>query len=266
MKELIKKTINALLAPMDLEVRRIEALRVAPKNYLRLIEEISGCYRQLGFAELPHSELRMELLARLTGTEISEALHILEYLHQSMDVEGDLCEFGVGAGDTSALLANEISATEKSLWLFDSFQGLPKPGEKDVLLDDIHGVGSIENYQGRMAFPVEGLRARLKRTPIDLARVKIVPGFIEETIGGTMLPEKVAFAYVDFDFYEPILITLDYLQEHMPSGGHIIVDDYGCFSEGAKTAADEFTERHGDEYERILPPDFAGHFIVLKKM
>jgi O-methyltransferase len=38
---------------------------------------------------------------------------------------------------TSALLANEIRSTERTLWLFDSFKGLGKPSEKDLLIDDI---------------------------------------------------------------------------------------------------------------------------------
>ena len=174
---------------------------------MALIEETIGCYRELGFAPLPHSPRRAELMARLTGTNVSEAIYVLEHLHQALHVPGDICEFGVAAGATSALLAHEILPTGRKLWLFDSFEGLPKPTEKDVLIDDIHGVGSMEAYAGRMAFPIEEVRGRLQELNFPAARTMIVPGVIEKPIHSAALPDQVAFAYIDFDFYEPILIA-----------------------------------------------------------
>src|SRR5205807_7048164 len=58
------------------------------------------------FAVSPEGK-RSILLASLTATSIVEALFILKYLYAAMEVEGDICEFGVAAGATSALLANE---------------------------------------------------------------------------------------------------------------------------------------------------------------
>ncbi len=53
------------------------------------------------------------------------------------------------------------SGSTKKLWLFDSFQGLPKPTDKDVLINDISNAGSIEAYEGAMAVPVEEVQKRL---------------------------------------------------------------------------------------------------------
>lgn len=117
-----------------------------------------------------------------------------------------------------------------------------------------------------MAFGEWEVRDRLKNAEFPLARVHIVPGFIEETIKSRQLPETVAFAYVDFDFYEPIRIALEYLDRCMPPGGHIMVDDYGFFSAGAQAAVDEFAAARADGYERLFPYPFAGHFIVLRKI
>lgn len=69
-------------------------------------------------------------MAKLLGTQISEAMYILVFLHRSLELDGDVCEFGVAQGATSALLANEIRTTQKNLWLFDSFKGLPKRNGK----------------------------------------------------------------------------------------------------------------------------------------
>src|SRR5450755_2563393 len=82
----------------------------------------------------PVPEGRSELLAKLLGTQLSEAVYIINCLHRSLKLPGDVCEFGIAQGATSALLANEIRDTDKLLWLFDSFEGLPTPTEKDSLI------------------------------------------------------------------------------------------------------------------------------------
>jgi O-methyltransferase len=218
-----------------------------------------------GLFPSPAPEGRSELLAQLLGTQLSEAVYVINYLHQSLRLPGDVCEFGVAQGATSALLANEIRHTDKLLWLFDSFEGLPKPTKKDKLIHDIFSLGAIEKYTGTMAYGVDEVLARLRAISYPPGRVKIVPGFIEETISRVDLPERVCFAYVDFDFYEPILITLNYLNEHLSKGGSIVVDDYGFFSSGAGTAVDEFLAAHWSEYDLVLPDKSAGHFAILCK-
>lgn len=220
----------------------------------------------LGLFPSPVPEGRSELLAKLLGTQLSEAVYIINYLHQSLKLPGDVCEFGIAQGATSALLANEIRATDKLLWLFDSFEGLPKPTEKDALINDIFGLGTIEKYQGTMAYGVNEVLERLRAISYPPARVKIVPGFIENTISLVDLPDRVCFAYVDFDFYEPILIALNYLNKHLPKGGCIVVDDYGFFSSGAGAAVDEFLTAHPSQYDFVLPDKSAGHFAILSKI
>ena len=51
--------------------------------------------------------------------------------------------------------------------------------------------------------------------------------------------------YVDFDFYSPISVALRFLNKRLVTGGVIVVDDYGFFSSGAKTAVDEFLKEYG---------------------
>jgi len=221
---------------------------------------------QLRIFPSPVPQGRRELLEKLLGTHLAEAGYLLNYLHRSLKLPGDICEFGIAQGATSALVANEIRETNKLLWLFDSFEGLPKPTDKDTLIHDIFGLGTMEKYQGTMAYGVNEVLDRLRAIFYPLSRVKIVPGFIENTISLADLPETVCFAYVDFDFYQPILITLNYLNEHLSKGGSIMVDDYGYFSSGVQAAVDEFVSAHPSRYEFILPDESAGHFAILSKI
>src|ERR1700731_4618467 len=221
---------------------------------------------QLRILPNPAPEGRSKLLEKLLGTHLAEAVYLLNYLHRSLKVPGDICEFGIAQGATSALLANEIRETDKLLWLFDSFEGLPKPSDKDTLIHDIFGLGAMEKYQGTMAYGVNEVLDRLRAISYPLSRVKIVRGFIENTVSLGDLPETVCFAYVDFDFYQPILITLNYLDEHLSKGGSIVVDDYGYFLSGAKAAVDEFVSAPPSRYDFVLPDESAGHFSILSKI
>ncbi|MHC4947858.1 MAG: TylF/MycF/NovP-related O-methyltransferase [Planctomycetota bacterium] len=234
-------------------------------RYDEVARELYGCLTALLFTDLPPDETRADLACKLLGTTVSEGLYVLDHLRRSLDLPGDICEFGVAQGATSALIANEIRATDKSLWLFDTFAGLPKPTEEDVLIDDIFNLGSMDRYEGRMAHPVVSVRRRLDAIAFPPERVQIVPGMIEDTVKHETLPERVCFAYVDFDFYSGITVALEFLDSRLPAGGHVVVDDYGFFSAGAKQAVDEFVEARADRYELTVPHEFAGHFCMLRR-
>jgi len=103
---------------------------------------------------------RIECMVNLLGVDTMEGLHITYYLNKCMEIVGDICEFGVAQGQTIAMIANEIKSTNKKLWLFDSFEGLP---------------------------------------------ARIIPGMFNDSLKNVkVLPEKVSFAFVDFDFYLPV--------------------------------------------------------------
>ena len=267
LQTLVKNTINTVMAPLGLQVlRRRDANTFArDPQYQEVIVEMEGALRHFAFPDLENRHQRARLMSQLIGTTPSEALYLVAALNEAMGQDGDICEFGVAQGATSALMANEIRNTSKRLWLFDSFQGLPKPTAKDKLIHDIFNLGSMEAYEGKMSVPQTAVLQRLDIIDFPRDRTMVVPGFIEETSKREPLPKKVCFAYVDFDFYEPIQIALDFLHPRMPVGGIVVVDDYGFFSSGAQSAADEFVAKMGGEYIMTLPPKFAGHFCIIRK-
>lgn len=226
-----------------------------------------------GKNEIKPNNLRPFLLSRLLGTPPSEAYFIIQALAQLEYLEGDVCEFGVAQGETSVLIANEIlSLPNKKLHLFDSFEGLPLPTEKDQLKDDIFNLGSIDLYAGKMKCPENMVISRLKSISFPNSRFVIHRGFIEKIINTDLtIPKRVSFAYVDFDFYEPTKIVLNYLHSVTPKGAVIIIDDYDYFSTGVKQAVDEFiTEKNltkdPDTYEISLPDKRFGCCAILNKI
>lgn len=227
------------------------------------VDELEALYRMFVFNDLPERNDRSEDLFNLFGTTIGEGLYICGHLNRCLHLPGSVCEFGIAQGATSRLLANEIRQTNKDLWLFDSFEGLPEPTEQDNLIDDIFNLGSMDAYAGTMKCSPDQVRANLAAIDFDDSRVRIKPGWIDDTFEQGDLPEQVCFAYVDFDFYDPIRITLDYLDKAVPPGGAVIVDDYGFFSSGAATAVDEFLDRTEGRWRKLMPLEPAGKFCIL---
>jgi O-methyltransferase len=196
-------------------------------------EAITRLFRKAEGFDVPPNEKRARLLASLQGTSIVEALFILKYLYSAIVVEGDICEFGVAQGATSALLANEIRSTSRHIWLFDSFAGLPEPTEDDEVVDK-------RDWAGAMRSPRFRVEQRLRKIGFPHDRVHIVAGFFPESAKRNA-PDQVCFAYVDFDLYQPICDALEFVDQRMPTGGMIVVDDYGySVFPGAKKAVDNF--------------------------
>jgi len=266
---IVKSVIKKMLAFLGYELRPAGMPVVHFENFLNLATVYEKKLNDEQELILPN-ETRPKLLARLLGTPPSEAYFIIQALAICKDIPGDVCEFGVAQGETSALIANEIALfSNKRLHLFDSFAGLPKPSEKDRLKNDILLLGSIEAYAGTMSCPEDMVRSRLDAISFQPERYVIHKGFIEQLIHeDKTLPTKVCFAYVDFDFYGPIKIALDFLHGVTPTGAIIIVDDLDFFSTGVKIAVDEFIESkmsNGIVYDCLVPDNLYGKFAILTR-
>jgi O-methyltransferase len=272
---MIKTLIQGGLRHLGYQLRKISK---QPNISYEAFESLVRAFERL-FAETHGSPLsanprRIALVSQLQGTQPPEAYFLIKALLQSLAVPGDICEFGVAQGATSALFANEISAlaSERVLHLFDSFAGLPKPSNKDLLKDDIFGLGSIEKYAGMMACGEDMVVARLRALEFNSNPIRYIihKGFIADVLQhDTKLPTAVAFGYVDFDFYEPIRDALAFLHSVTHPGSEIVVDDYDFFSTGAKAAVDEFVASNNQgraNYKLYVPDPVFGSFACLTRM
>lgn len=266
MKNVLKKVVGSL----GYDLHRSSEHRVSFNNFCNLAQAYEQRINELSDVAIEENDNRPKLLARLLGTPPSEAYFIIQALTRCKNVAGDVCEFGVAQGETSALIANEIRSGEKVFHLFDSFEGLPKPTGMDQLKDDIFSLGSMGAYAGKMSCPERMVLARLGAISFPRERFAVHKGFIENVLSqDASLPKTVSFAFVDFDFYEPIKLTLEFLHKTSSAGAIIVVDDYDYFSTGAKVAVDEFVEaaNSGEKlYDLLVPSTQYGHFAVMTKM
>ena len=146
-----------------------------------------------------------------------ETEKIIELARNQLSCQGDFVELGCYKGDTSLLLAEVLKGTEKKLWIYDSFEGLPEKSEADESALGMNFKGG-ELYVTKREVKERFLRAGLSVPVIKKA------WFSELT--GKDLPEEVALAFLDGDFYESIRDSLKLVESKMAEGGIIVVHDY----------------------------------------
>jgi O-methyltransferase len=262
-----RSLLDRVLKPVGARVLMSAEERAIAERYKRTFDHLYAVYVAEVFPDLRDRPGREQLLRGLIGTDLPEAMFLLHYLQQARDSgPGDICEMGVAQGATSALLANEIlDDGDRSLWLYDSFSGLSVPSSEDLLIDDVFNLGSIHKYAGTMAFPQEFVREQVSGVGLPASRTRVVAGFIHSDVPPVDLPATVAFAYLDFDLYEPILVGLRLLHPRCRPGSVLMVDDYRFFSSGPETAVKEFMTQYPDEYQLFEAPEYAGSFCALRR-
>lgn len=146
--------------------------------------------------------------------------------------EGDYVELGCYRGDTSLLLADLLDESGKRLYIYDSFEGLPeKSAEDSSALGTAFRGGEL--YVTKREVKERFLRANLP--------VPVIKKAWFSDLGSEDLPEKIAFAFLDGDFYESIKDSLRLVGSKMASSGIIVVHDYNNLAlPGVKKATDEW--------------------------
>ena len=119
-----------------------------------------------------------------------------------------------------------------------------------------------------MNIPSKAVVKVLKTLGIPENAVVIHPGFISETLKtSTQLPEKVTFAYIDFDFFDGTFEALGFVDLVSIVGTEVIVDDYGFFSSGAKLAVDSFLKSSkNNTWTCKVADQVNGFFVILTRI
>lgn len=146
---------------------------------------------------------------------------------QCESIPGDVVEMGVNAGHTCALLA---AITQKQVYAFDSFQGLPAKSSHDIT-DPKFVEGGLRSEQATFIKTFESA---------GLALPIIVPKWFEDVTDEDM-PKQIAFCHLDSDFYHSVKESLRLVYPRMMPGAVCFVDDAPWTGlPGVKAALDEF--------------------------
>lgn len=161
-----------------------------------------------------------------------ETEEIIDLAKKALGVEGDFVELGCYKGDTSLLLAEVLRGHEKKLWIYDSFEGLP---EKSVFDESVLGQ---DFRSGELFVTKREVKERFLRAGLAVPVIKKA-WFSDLELGD--LPERIALAFLDGDFYGSIKDSLKLVEPRMVDGGILIVHDYNNAAlPGVRKAVDEW--------------------------
>lgn len=163
------------------------------------------------------------------------------------DIDGAIVECGVwkgGSAMATALALKGLGIDDRDIYLYDTFSGMPAPGENDV---SYYGKKAIDTFNQRKTSedsswwaysPIDEVRQNLYGTGYPENRIHFIEGKVEDTIPKNV-PTSIALLRLDTDWYESTRHELVHLYPLLRKNGVLIIDDYGHFK-GARKAVDDY--------------------------
>lgn len=195
------------------------------------------CWPPPAFAQTLVSRTRLDNVHHCIETVLGE------------NVPGDFIEAGVWRGGVGILMRAVLAANhidDRTVWLADSFAGLPAPNPSAYPADrdaDFHEYDEL-------AVPIDVVKDAFRRYGLLDEHVEFVPGWFNQTLP-KLRNHRWALVRVDADMYESTSDALAYLYPGLASGGFVIIDDY--VHEPCRRAVEDFRTSFGieDEIHRI---------------
>ena len=199
----------------------------------------------------------IEAVTPLTMTSPERILALCDAVNHILkqQIAGDVVECGVWKGGSMAAVARTLIAigeTDRRLWMYDTFEGMSAPTEKDVdflgqaadrLLNEADVAQATEKESIWCRCGIESVKQSLLETGYDESKLRFVKGKVEDTLREET-PDQIAILRLDTDWYESTLVELEVLFPKLAIGGVLIVDDYGHW-QGCRRAVDEYFANHG---------------------
>jgi O-methyltransferase len=199
-----------------------------------------------------YSPEELEIFAKVrpyTGTSterLTGLINAVKYLVKNK-IEGDFVECGVWRGGSmmAAMLAlMKLGDTSRHFYLFDTYEGLTAPTDKDVSDDGLTARDYLA-MAGREEDPVhwciaslEDVQRNVFSTGYPKEKIHFVKGKVEDTLPG-QAPRSIALLRLDTDWYESTHHEMVHLYPLLRPNGVLILDDYGYW-QGSRQAVDEY--------------------------
>ena len=177
----------------------------------------------------------------------NETAEILRLAGDCLHVSGDFVELGCFEGDTSLLLAELLRKenSEKKLWIYDSFEGLPEKRAEDF------SEAGKDFQEGELSTTKRFVKQRFLRANLPVPIIK--KAWFNELDPGKDLPSSISFAFLDGDLYESIQTSLNLVFPKMSEGGIIVVHDFNNEQlPGVTRATEEFLVKNDANFEQKM--------------
>lgn len=273
------KVINTVLGRMGYQIVQLEKLehlrQQAARDNAHKVAERPRRGAKVARGELPadyDDEAKQIIRAVRPYTMTShEKLYALIQATRHVcrsGIPGAIVECGVWRGGSMQAVARtllEQGDLDRDLFLFDTFEGMPPPSEKDRRFDGRAAAdllaASDKTAKVWAAATLDDVKAGLEDVGYPTDRIHFIKGLVEETVPSEA-PHEIAILRLDTDWYESTRHELQHLYPRLAPGGVLIIDDYGWW-QGSRQAVDEFLDSAG---ERLLLHRIASGRIAVKPL
>lgn len=150
-------------------------------------------------------------------------------------IPGDLIETGVWRGGASIFMRAVLKAyqvRDRSVWVADSFEGLPKPNVEKYPDDK----GDTHYTYDELKVSLDLVKGNFDRYGLLDDQVRFLKGWFKDTLPVAEI-NKLSLIRLDGDMYESTMDAIVNLYPKLSVGGYVIVDDY-CLPACRKAIAD----------------------------
>jgi len=167
-------------------------------------------------------------------------------------IPGAIVECGVWRGGSMMAVVRtllEAGDMTRDLFLYDTFEGMPEPGAKDVTYTGTPASILMRNSSKDdpnsiwCYAPIDAVKRAISSIGYPEKKIHFVQGMVEETIP-RFAPERIALMHLDTDWYESTRHELIHLYPRLSTGGVLMIDDYGHWK-GSRKAVDEWLAQAG---------------------
>ena len=184
-----------------------------------------------------------------TPPRVYALVRAVEYV-AARGVPGAIVECGVWRGGSmmaAALTLLRLGISDRDLYLYDTFAGMPPPSEADTTragerASDLLARGDESSHIWAIA-SLDDVRAAVLSVGYPEDRIHFVEGLVEATLP-ERAPAEISLLRLDTDWYRSTKHELEHLYPRLAPGGVLILDDYGHW-QGARRAVDEYLAENG---------------------
>jgi hypothetical protein len=244
---------SLLPSPAGPDANRQRFLNLVKLSLLDLLYENDPRMRRSAVEgwDWPTRGFSMIGLRRLNNLE-----HCFEHV-MANGVPGDLIETGVWRGGAAIFMRALVAAhnaSDRIVWVADSFAGMPVPDAEKYPADKDLNLSHLD----RLAVSLEDVQRNFAHHGLLDDQVRFLKGWFKDTLPTAPI-EHLAILRLDGDLYESTSDALIHLYGKVSPGGCVIIDDY--WVPACRQAVADYRAAHNISDE-IVKIDSQGAFWI----
>ena len=203
MKHLLYRLIETVLNPFSLEL--VKHNQFDPKIREVGMDWPANAETMIGLRRLDNIQYCMEDVLR-------------------KNIPGDVIETGVWRGGATIFMRAVLKAyniTNRTIWVADSFEGLPKTTDQSHKQDIEDHLDTYTQLQVSLA----QVKKNFEKYGLLDHQVKFLKGWFKDTLPSAPI-RRLAVLRLDGDMYESTMDALQALYPKLSVGGYLIIDDW----------------------------------------